>query len=636
MKFSPYQQYIYKSRYARLLPEKARREEWPETVTRYINFFKGKYPKKDIPWEDLEEAILNLEIMSSMRALMTAGPALDKDNVAGYNCAYTEIDHPRVFDEIMYILMCGTGVGFSVERRVVEQLPIIAESFTEDTDDDNVIKVGDSKIGWASSFRILIRELYNGTVPRWDLSNVRPSGAPLKTFGGRASGPEPLDDLFRFTCRLFRQANGRRLSSIEVHDLVCKIAEVVVCGGVRRSALLSLSNLTDEQMRNAKTGDWYHAEPQRALANNSVAYTSHPDMGIFISEWLSLYRSRSGERGIFNRQASVDMAPDRRDTDHAFGTNPCSEIVLRNKQFCNLTEVVVRPKDTRSTLRRKVRLATILGTLQAGLTDFRYLSREWGKNTEEERLLGVSLTGIMDHPWLNGSLKKKPEWYDGTHDTLAEDLKGLKTHAVHVNKKFAGILGIPEASAITCVKPSGTVSQLCNTSSGIHPRFSPYYVRRVRADVNDPLGVALQAQGVPNEVSRQSNREHIFSFPIESPKDSLSVGDYTAISQLELWKTYALYWCEHKPSCTIYVREGEWLDVAAWVWKNWSILNGVSFFPLDNHIYPQAPYEEISKDDYLKMVKEFPDSLDLNIEERVDVTTSSQELACTGPTGCDL
>lgn len=610
-----------------MLPDLKRRENWEETVARYIGFFKEKYKDKEgIPWSDLEQAILKHEVMPSMRALMTAGPALAKDNVAGYNCAYVEVDHPRVFDEIMYVLMCGTGVGFSVERRVVERLPLINEEIKPS---GNTIDVRDSKTGWATAFRNLIRDLYNGEQPEWNLSAIRPAGSPLVTFGGRASGPEPLEDLFRFTTQLFNNAKGRRLTSIECHDLVCKTAEVVVCGGVRRSALLSLSNLTDEQMRNAKTGDWYYAEPHRSLANNSVAYTSHPDMGIFISEWLALYRSRSGERGIFNRQAARDMVPDRRDGDYSFGTNPCSEIVLRSKQFCNLTEVILHPDDTRLIIRRKVRLATILGTLQAGLTDFRYLSAMWTKNTEEERLLGVSLTGIMDHGWLNGT-NKPPKDYSESKLTLAEDLKGLKTHAIHTNKKYAAILGIPESAAITCVKPSGTVSQLCNTSSGIHPRYAPYYIRRVRADISDPLCKALSDQNVPSEVSRNNSRELIFQFPVAAPKNSLAISDTTALGQLELWKTYALHWCEHKPSCTVYVRENEWLEVAAWVWKNWKILNGVSFFPLDDHIYPQAPYEEITAEEYKEMIDKFPKELTFDVVETVDVTTASQELACVG------
>ncbi len=627
-----YSDYVFKSRYARMLPDKQRRENWDETVDRYISFFKTKYKSKDVPWDDLREAIFNHEVMPSMRALMTAGPALAKDNVAGYNCAYVALDSSRVFDEIMYILMCGTGVGFSVERREVEKLPIILDE--EFKDCNTTITVRDSKVGWATAYRDLIRLLYAAQVPTLDYSNIRKAGSPLATFGGRASGPEPLRDLVQFTTQLFRGAKGRRLTSLECHDLICKIAEVVVCGGVRRSALLSLSNLTDQQMRNAKYGDWYTSQPQRALANNSVVYTAHPDMGIFMEEWLSLYRSKSGERGIFNREAARNMVPDRRDPDHNWGTNPCSEIVLRPKQFCNLTEVILRSTDKRIDIRRKVRLATILGTLQAGLTDFRYLSAQWKKNTEEERLLGVSLTGIMDHPWLNGS-GKMPSDYADSKWTLEDDLKGLKNHAISVNKKYAGIIGIPEATAITCVKPSGTVSQLCNTSSGIHPRYAPYYIRRVRADANDPLCSTLISQGVPCEESRNNNRELIFSFPIQSPKGAISIEGVSAVGQMELWKTYALAWCEHKPSCTVYVREHEWLDVAAWVWANWDICNGLSFFPLDDHIYPQAPYEEISEEAYRSAVAKFPKELKFEIVEQFDVTTASQEPACTGGQ-CDL
>ena len=610
----PYQQYIFKSRYARYKPELNRREEWPETVRRYISFFETKHPDAGIPFARLEKAITNMEVMPSMRALMTAGPALDRDNVAGYNCAYVAVDNQRVFDEIMYILMCGTGVGFSVERQYINKLPEVAEEFHEC---DTIIKVRDSKIGWASAYRQLVSLLYNGSVPRWDTSGVRPEGSRLRTFGGRASGPAPLNDLFSFTEGLFRQAKGRKLNSIEVHDLVCKTAEVVVCGGVRRSALLSLSNLTDQRMRNAKQGEWYHANPHRALANNSVSYTERPDMGIFLEEWLSLFQSKAGERGIYNRKASQAMAPARRDSDYEFGTNPCSEIVLRSKQFCNLTEVVCRPDDSLETLKKKVENATILGTIQSTLVDFRYLSKDWFTNTSEERLLGVSLTGIMDM----------------ASPALHDNLEVLRDHAISVNKKWAKTLGIPASTAITCVKPSGTVSQLVDTASGIHSRYAPFYIRRVRADTSDPLCKVLQDAGVPNELSRQNPRELVFSFYRHGPHKTYQ--QPTAEQQLEIWKHYALNWCEHKPSMSVYVKEYEWLKVAAWVYENWDICNGLSFFPKDDHMYPQAPYEEITEDKYNEEVAKFPTTIDFNIKEEDDMTTASQELACVGG-ACDL
>jgi len=611
-----YSKYIFKSRYARYLPEEQRRETWEETVTRYITFFQNKHPEANIPWKKLHTAIHDFEVMPSMRAFMTAGTALDRDNVAGYNCSFVAIDNQRCFDEILYILMCGTGVGFSVERQFIANLPEIAEDFhpTETT-----IIVPDSKIGWAKSLRELITLLYNGQIPKWDLTRLRPAGAPLKTFGGRSSGPEPLDQLFKFVELQFIRAKGRKLNSLEVHDIVCKIAEVVVCGGVRRSALISLSNLSDERMRDAKSGEWYFAEPQRALANNSVCYTELPDMGIFMQEWMSLYKSKAGERGIFSRKASQRMAPERRDSSYDFGTNPCSEIVLRSKQFCNLTEVVVRAEDTEKDIQRKIGLATILGTLQATLTDFRYLSSAWKKNTAEEALLGVSLTGIMDN-----KMTAKTCMTDATF------LNRAKETSVKVNKKYATILGIEQAAAITCVKPSGTVSQLVNSASGIHPRYAPYYIRRVRNDANDPLAAKLIETGVPYEYSAQNSNEVIFSFPIKSPESSITVDDITAIQQLEHWKVYATQYCEHKPSVSIYVKEDEWMHVGAWVYANWDIMNGVSFFPSDDHIYPQAPYEKIDKETFERMTAEMPDIADAldEVVEVSDETEGSQTLAC--------
>ena len=631
---TPYQQFIHKSRYARWLDNEQRRENWDETVFRYTNYMRNQVRSKhnyeitDTDLFDLEQAILSQDIMPSMRAMMTAGPALARDNICGYNCSYIPVDSPRSFDECMYILMCGTGVGFSVERENVEKLPIVSDTMHNT---DTVIKVGDSKPGWAKSLRELIALLYAGQIPKWDLSAIRPSGARLKTMGGRASGPKPLNDLFTFTVKLFKKAKGRRLFPIECHDLMCKVGEVVVVGGVRRSALISLSNLGDEQMRHAKTGEWYD-EPdrgifrdgQRGLANNSVAYKGKPEIGIFMREWLALYDSKTGERGIFNREAADKQVArnGRRETGHMWGTNPCSEIILRPYQFCNLSEVVVRESDTLDSLKRKVRLATILGTLQSTLTDFKYLRKIWKTNTEEERLLGVSLTGIMDHFVLSKSVDS-PRW-----------LEEMRQVAVDTNKEYAERLGIPQSAAITCVKPSGTVSQLVDAASGIHARHSKYYIRTVRGDNKDPLTQFLKEQGVYNEpdVMKPDNTT-VFSFAMESPDGAVTRDDMTAIEQLELWKTYAVHWCEHKPSVTITVKEDEWMDVGAWVYENFDVASGVSFLPHSDHTYQQAPYQDIEREDYLEWQQAYGylniDWQALSEYEREDNTSGSRELACT-------
>jgi len=625
-----YQNYIAISRYARWIEKENRRETWSETVERYVSYMQGRYEKLTKKKLDKKErdrwvdAITTLKVMPSMRALMTAGPALDKDNVAGFNCSYVAIDNVRTFDEIMYILMCGTGVGFSVERQYVDKLPEIAEKFhTTET----VIKVRDSKIGWAKSYRELIAMLYAGQIPQFDMSLVRPAGAKLKTFGGRASGPDPLRDLFKFSIETFQKASGRKLTSIECHDIVCKIADVVVCGGVRRSALISLSNLSDIRMRDAKTGQWWDNNPQRSYANNSVAYTEKPDIGTFMKEWVSLYDSKSGERGIFNRVASQKMATrsGRRDGEYDFGTNPCSEIVLRNKQFCNLSEVVVRPEDTEKTLKEKVEIATIFGTLQSTLSDFRYLTKQWKDNTEEERLLGVSLTGIMDNFILSGSAFNEA--------VLKSMLINLKDHAIETNKKWAELLGVNQSTAITCVKPSGTVSQLVDSASGIHPRYSPYYLRTVRADKKDPLCDMMIDKGfhAEDDVMKPNDTKVIY-FPMKSPVESVMRDAKSAIEQLEIWKTYQLYWCEHKPSITVYVKEEEWLQVGAWVYENFDVMSGVSFLPHSDHSYKQAPYQEVDKKTYQEWVAKTPRNInwmDLTQYEKEDTTTSSKELACT-------
>lgn len=616
-RMTPYEEYIALSRYARYDPVLGRRETWDATVDRYVAYFRERDKSNALPWTEIREAIFNREVMPSMRCLMTAGEALERDNVAGYNCSYIPIDSIRAFDEVMYILMCGTGVGFSVERDYVNKLPEISESFT---DSDTVIRVADSKIGWAKATRELIALLYSGQVPKWDLSAIRPAGSRLVTFGGRASGPEPLEDFFRFACDTFRRANGRRLNSLECHDLVCKIADVVVCGGVRRSALISLSNLTDERMRHAKSGEWWLSNPQRALANNSVVYTEKPDMGVYMREWESLYTSKSGERGIFSRTAAKLVAErnGRRDSSFAFGTNPCSEIILRPNQFCNLSEIVVRAGDSPSTLRDKAKLASMLGTVQSTLTDFRYLSTKWKRNTEEERLLGVSMTGIMDHSVLNNVSAES-----------AKLLETLREQVIKTNASVSKLLGISPSTATTCVKPSGTVSQLVGSASGIHPRYAPYYIRRVRADQKDPLVAFLKSKGVPNETDFYNPAATVFAFPQKSPDGAVCRNEVSAVDQLNLVQHFNTHWCEHKTSVTVYVEEDEWLEVGAWVYRNFDSISGVSFLPKDNGSYRQAPYEEIAESTYKQLAEAMPHLDFADFSETTDNTTGSQELACT-------
>jgi ribonucleoside-triphosphate reductase (thioredoxin) len=630
-----YQDYIYKSRYARWLPEDNRRENWDETVNRYITFFQEHLKENNgvtlapEDWKMLETAIHDQRIMPSMRALMTAGEALKRENVAGYNCAYVAIDNPRSFDEILYILMNGTGVGFSVEQKYVNQLPVVADEFYPT---DTTILVADSKLGWAKAFKELITLLYAGQIPNTDITKVREAGAILKTFGGRASGPEPLINLFKFTIQTFKNAAGRKLTSLECHDIVCMIADIVVVGGVRRSALISLSDLFDDRMRLAKSGEWWTNNGHRRLANNSFVAEEKPEIGIFMKEWLSLYESQSGERGIFSRVASRKQAEKngRRNSEFEFGTNPCSEIILRSRQFCNLTEVVVRPTDTVEDLIMKVQLATILGTLQSTLTNFKYLSKKWKENCEEERLLGVSLTGIMDHPLLNGSTLK--------NFGLPDLLDKMRLAAVETNKIWAEKLGINPSTAITCVKPSGTVSQMVNTGSGIHPRYSKHYIRTVRADKKDPLSLLMVDAGFPVEDDVMNNSTYVFSFPIASPEGAIVSDQRSAIEQLELWLTYQRHWSEHKPSVTIYVREHEWLEVGAWVYKHFDEVSGVSFLPYSNHIYKQAPYQPCTKEEYEAFAKKMPKTIDwesLSNYEKVDATKGSQELACVAG-ACEL
>ena len=622
-----YQNFIALSRYARWKDDEQRRETWSETVARYFDYMAGHlrdshdYKLSDSLRGELEQAVFTQAVMPSMRALMTAGPALDRCHVGGYNCSYVPVDSPRAFDETMYILMCGTGVGFSVERHCIEKLPVVNEEFH---DTDTIIKVGDSRPGWAKSLKELIAMLYTGQVPKWDVSEVRPAGARLKTFGGRASGPQPLVELFEFCVQKFKAAAGRRLYPIECHDIMCKIGEVVVVGGVRRSALISLSNLNDDQMAHAKSGQWWEHEGQRALANNSVAYKTKPEMGTFMREWLSLYDSKSGERGIFNRQSAVKQAAKngRRDTAYDFGCNPCSEIILRPYQFCNLSEVVVRQSDTLDTLKEKVRLATMLGTFQATLTNFKYLRKIWKDNTEEERLLGVSLTGIMDNPMTSKAGEK-----------LNILLGILKDEAVRTNEAMAKQLGIPQSTAVTCVKPSGTVSQLTDAASGIHARHNPYYIRTVRGDNKDPLTQFLISQGIPSEPDvMKPDSTTVFSFPMQSPLGAITRTQMNAIEQLELWLTYQRYWCEHKPSVTITVKENEWMDVGAWVYKHFDEVSGISFLPFSEHTYQQAPYQDIDKAAYKKFLTKMPKNVDWSLLrefEKEDTTSGGRELACT-------
>ena len=620
-----YQQFIAKSRYSRFLQEDKRRENWEETVDRYMDFMakhlesKHSYRIPSETYEDLSQAIKNLEVVPSMRSIMTAGKALERDNTAGYNCSYLPVDDPKAFDEAMYILLCGTGVGFSVEHKYIDQLPDVPEKMF---DSDTTVVVSDSKEGWAKSLRQVIALLYSGEIPKWDLSKIRPAGARLKTFGGRASGPKPLQELFEFVVRKFKGAAGRKLTTLECHDIMCKVAEVVVVGGVRRSAMISLSDLDDDKMRHAKTGAWWTDNPQRALANNSAVYSCKPDVGQFMNEWTSLYQSHSGERGIFNREAAIEQSKKngRRDYEQEFGTNPCSEIILRPYQFCNLSEVVVRESDSIYDLERKVELATILGTYQSTLTHFPYLRKIWQRNTEEERLLGVSLTGILDNKIL------------GENNEQTKTLLGrLRQHAVETNLQYASDLNVNPSTSITCVKPSGTVSQLVDSASGIHPRHSRYYIRRIRGDKKDPITTFMTEKGVPSEdcVMRPESTI-VFSFPKKAPESALLRDDLTAIEHLELWMTYQKHWCEHKPSVTISVKEDEWVEVGAWVWKNFDDISGVSFLPHDGGTYKQAPYEECTEEQYNDLLDKMPSNIYWDeLVEDDDNVEGVQQLACT-------
>lgn len=631
---TPLQEYVHKSRYASWLDKEQRRENWDETVARYVDYFNDRYPH--YPRQEIFDAISKLDTMPSMRALMTAGPALDRDPMAGFNCAFVAVDNVRAFDEILYILMCGTGMGFSVERQFINNLPIIGATVAIDQDQkpyitivddiqpvDHTIVVGDSKGGWAGAFRELVSYLYAGKLPKWDTSKVRPAGEKLKVFGGRASGPQPLIDLFKFTVETFTNAVGRKLNSVECHDLVCKIADIVVVGGVRRSALISLSNLSDDRMRGAKSGQWWVLDPQRALANNSAAYTERPQMDLFIKEWTALIESKSGERGIFNREAAIKKAVEtgRRDASKVVGVNPCAEITLRSGGVCNLSEVVIRKDDSLETLLEKVRIATIIGTYQSMLVDFRYVRDLWKENQKEERLLGVSLTGIMDHPILSDSTETTKHW-----------LRAMKATAIETNKFWAEKLGINQSVAITTIKPSGTVSQLVDSASGIHPRYSEYYIRTVRADKKDPLAQLMRKQGFPVEdCLNKPDSTDIFSFPVKGPNFAVFRNDRTALEQLEHYLMYQTYWTEHNVSITVYVKDDEWLGVGDWVYKHFDKVAGVSFLPHSNHSYKQAPYTECSEQEYLDLLARMPNFSweELSLFEKSDATVNTRELACT-------
>ena len=616
-----YQNFIALSRYARFRDDLQRRETWKETVDRYMNYMSKKVKLSNSETVTLSNAIENLSVMPSMRALMTSGAALDRCNVVAYNCSYIPIDHPRAFDEVMYILMCGTGVGFSVEINNTDKLPEVSEHFEQS---DTTIVVEDSRSGWARGYKELIACLYAGQIPKIDTSKVRPAGQRLKTMGGRSSGPAPYLDLCQYTVETFQNAKGRKLTPIEVHDIVCKIGDIVVVGGVRRSALISLSNLDDREMRVAKTGEWYNTHKHRTLANNSAVYNGKPPVGTFMEEWLSLYQSHSGERGIFNRKAAKQKVAEngRRNTEHSFGCNPCSEIILRPYQFCNLSEVVVRHDDTLAMLKEKVRIATIFGTYQATLTDFKYLRKVWQNNAEEEALLGVSLTGLMDHNILSKTEDAK-RW-----------LSEMKQVAIDTNREWSKRLGINQSAAITCVKPSGTVSQLVDSASGLHARHSEYYIRTVRGDNKDPMTQFMKEQGIPNEPDLVHPEDNtVFSFPSKSPSKAVTRHQMTAIDQLEVWKMYAEHWCEHKPSATISVREDEWPTVGAWVWENFDMCSGISFLPTDDHVYQQAPYQDCSEGEYINYLDLMPENLDwqalAEFEQGIDNTSGARELACS-------
>lgn len=633
-----YQNYIAKSRYARFLDSEGRREHWDETVTRYLDYFEQDLDERHgykVPAtlrSELYSAIHDLHVMPSMRALMTAGEAAKRENLAVYNCAYLPLDRPRAFAEALYILMCGTGVGFSVERQYANMLPEVPSDFSRTAFD---IVVGDSKMGWAVAFEDLLTCLYAGTIPHIIYDEIRSAGERLKVFGGRASGPEPLQRLFEFTIRTFRNAAGRKLNSLECHEIATMTGDIVVVGGVRRSAEISLSNLSDPRMRDAKSGDWRAHKPHLQLANNSVAYTEKPDVGAFMAEWHSIYMSKSGERGIFNRVGAQKkvLRLGRRDHRFDFGVNPCGEIILRPRGLCNLSESVVRRNDSLAELREKARLAAILGTWQATQTRFGFVEPDWRKNAEEERLLGVSQTGIYDNPMMRGDMGM---------EALGRQLHDLKGVVLSTNREMAYEIGISPSAAATTVKPSGTVSQLVNSPSGIHQGHAPYYIRRVSADNKDPVTQFMIDSGIPNEPhATKPNDMTVFSFPIALAHDTVTREQVTAIQHLELVKLYNNVWSEHAVSCTVSIKEHEWPEVGGWVYNNFDDVVGLAFLPhfAEDSSYTQMPYETIDKWQYEDLLAKMPKALDWSklaeYEAGEDTVTGTREFACQGNT-CEI
>lgn len=623
---TPFQSFIFISRYSRWLPSHNRRESWDECVDRWWNYFTDKVPTlAERP--DVKEAILNLEVLPSMRSLMTAGIALDHDNTCLYNCSYLPIESVDSFAELFVILMNGTGTGYSVERQYTDKLPTVANKIVKNF--DKVIVVEDSKEGWGNALKTLFNDLYSGKHPKWDLSKVRPSGARLKTFGGRASGPAPLDNLFKFLVKVFYNAQGRKLSALECHDTCCAIANAVIVGGVRRSAMISLSDLGDREIAMCKSGAWWEQAGFRSYANNSAVYRGKPPMGQFLEEWTSLYNSHSGERGMINRRALQEQAVKwGREKNCEYGTNPCAEIILKPFEFCNLSTVVVRTDDTAASLKKKVELATIIGTVQSTFVKFPYLRPEWKKNCEEERLLGVSMTGIFDNKLTSG-LEGKPK--------LVRLLENLRDHATATNLKWAEKLGINPSKSITCVKPEGTTSCLVDSASGLHPRYADYYFRRIRLDKKDPLYNLMKDQGVPceDDVINPTSTA-VFTFAMKAPRGTVTTEDLRALDHLDLWKTYQEHYCHHKPSVTVNYKDSEFLEVGNWLWENFDMATGIAFLPGgDNHTYAQAPFEQIDSATYAAHPKVKVNFNDLMKYESEDNTEVGKEFACSAG-GCQI
>jgi ribonucleoside-diphosphate reductase alpha chain len=631
---SLYQQVIFKTRYARWVEEEGRRENWDETVKRYCDYFEDHLKEKHshkIPRKVLKEvydSIYNLEVMPSMRTLMTSGKALESAEVANYNCAFLVVDAVRAFSEHMYVLMCGAGSGFSVERRFTEKLPEVPEELHPS---DTTIIVADSRKGWCAAYNQYLNLLFAGNIAKVNVDKVRKEGTRLKTFGGYASGPGPLLDLFKHTEEIFRGAQGRQLRPIEVFSIMCYIAQIVVVGGVRRSATIALFDKDDIEMRTAKSGYWFN-DPKRkhyAMANISAVFETKPAAAEFMDIWRDLVASKAGEPGILNRKAlwegaeAIGRATRYEDGSRIpYGVNPCSEIVLQPYSFCNLTGAAIRPEDTLEDIKKKVRVATIIGTWQATVTDFDYLRKVWQSNVEDERLLGVCLAGIMDHPVLSQTTEESARWENE-----------LRELAWEVNKSIAEDIGINTTASVTAIKPAGNSGELYDVASGIHPRYAPYYIRSIRQSNGDPMTEFLKATGIPHEVSVQNARDSIFYFPVKSPEGAICAKDRTAIQQLEHWLHMKRNYATHTISATVYVREHEWIAVGAWVYDNFNEVTGLSFLPYDDHIYQQAPYTPCSAEDYEKARGKMPEEIDWSLLkhfEQSDSTTVSQEFACTG------